>query len=253
MWGFIYSFKFCDKEYIGCTIDLKQRFKKHFKDKRRNKYFHNSLRKYFKSGDFKIIEVHQEKIEKLYKILLEREIFWIKERKTYDPKQIIGWNLTKGGEGSIGYIASKETREKISKIRIERKLAKGKNNPNYGNHKLAGINHPMFGKHHSKEARQKMKDNFNNNPNAGFKNKKHKKITKIKMKNARKNYLKKYPETLKGENNPMFGRNGEKHPMFGKHHSVGTIQKIKNGWKKRLENKKNISNTINNIVEDKKL
>ena len=34
---------------------------------------------------------------------------------------------------------------------------KGKNNPNFNNHKLAGKNNPMFGKDHTKEAKEKIR------------------------------------------------------------------------------------------------
>jgi len=54
-----------------------------------------------------------------------------------------------------GHILSEETKRKISKTLTGRKLSKerrekislqnrGKNNPNYGNHKLAGANHPNW-------------------------------------------------------------------------------------------------------------
>jgi len=36
---------------------------------------------------------------------------------------------------------------------------KGKNNPNFGNHKIAGKNNPMFGKNHSPETIEKMRIN----------------------------------------------------------------------------------------------
>jgi group I intron endonuclease len=46
------------------------------------------------------------------KILREREIFWI---EYYDSTNLdIGYNLTKGGDGSLGCSPSEETREKIS-------------------------------------------------------------------------------------------------------------------------------------------
>jgi len=73
---------------------------------------------------------------------------------------------------------SKETKEKMSKIRIFKKIAKGKNNPMYNKHhtkeakkkmskmhkkrwlknkeKYIGKNHPMYNKHHTKEAKEKM-------------------------------------------------------------------------------------------------
>ena len=46
----------------------------------------------------------------------------------------------------FGKNRTEETKEKISKTRKEKGIAKGKNNPNYGNHKLAGENNPNYGK-----------------------------------------------------------------------------------------------------------
>ena len=54
---------------------------------------------------------------------------------------------------------SKEHRQKISKTRIERGVAKGKNNPFYGSKLFVGENNPMYGKKHTEEVRQKIKEN----------------------------------------------------------------------------------------------
>ena len=70
----------------------------------------------------------------------ERETFWIAEKNTKYPN---GYNLTDGGEGGIGKIVSNETKELMSKIRIERNLAKGENNG-------------MFAKHHTAKSKENM-------------------------------------------------------------------------------------------------
>lgn len=86
------------------------------------------------------------------------------------------YNLVYGGKGTAGYQASQETREKMSKSRM------GEKNPNYGNHKLAGNNHPNYGKPMSEEQKQKIRQtigdsrkgelnaNYGNHKLAGFKN-----------------------------------------------------------------------------------
>lgn len=61
------------------------------------------------------------------------------------------------GESNRGRQVSEGTREKISKSRIGK--YNGEDNPNYGNHKLAGKNNPMYGKHHSDETRMKISQN----------------------------------------------------------------------------------------------
>lgn len=62
---------------------------------------------------------------------------------------------------------------------------------------LSGENHPRYGKHHSEETRQKMRENH-----ADF----------------------------SGKNHPRYGKGyliaGENHPMYGKHHSEETKNKI---------------------------
>jgi len=114
IWGFIYKFTINEKIYVGLAINLKRRFKTHFKEVKSNPYFHNALRKYFKSRDFRIIEAIYETKKNLKLILTEREIFWINKLDTYDPKQKKGWNLTRGGEGQFGWNPSEVTRDKMS-------------------------------------------------------------------------------------------------------------------------------------------
>lgn len=92
----------------------------------------------------------------------------------------ISYNITDGGDGMLGYKASEETRKKLSNSlkgkpspnrgkhlskNTKRKLAecfreryKGRGNPNYGNHKIAGENHPFYGKKHKPESIEKMRE-----------------------------------------------------------------------------------------------
>lgn len=69
-----------------------------------------------------------------------KETYWINKMNTKYPN---GYNLTNGGEGAVGIIVSDEAKLKMSKTRIERKIAEGENNG-------------MFGKHHSKESKDKL-------------------------------------------------------------------------------------------------
>jgi group I intron endonuclease len=70
----------------------------------------------------------------------EREIFWINEKHTKYPN---GYNLTDGGEGGIRKIFSEASKKLMSKVRIERNIAKGCNNG-------------MYGIKHTKESRENM-------------------------------------------------------------------------------------------------
>lgn len=71
----------------------------------------------------------------------QKEIELIAKYQSNNPEY--GYNITSGGEGSLGWNPTEEWREK------QRKLNKGKNNPMYG--KSA-----MKGKHHTEEVKRKI-------------------------------------------------------------------------------------------------
>jgi len=123
MTGIIYcAISPSNKKYYGYTINLTGRKYKHHRDafvKHKNQYFHNALRKYgFENFEWKVIETHaaETKLE-LRNILCEREIYWIEKDKTYLPE--FGYNMTKGGDGVLGYKFSKEQYEKVCKFNKE--------------------------------------------------------------------------------------------------------------------------------------
>ena len=66
------------------------------------------------------------------------------------------------------------------------------------NKSRTGKKNPFFGKHHSHETRMKMS------------------------------------ESLKGENNPMYGRTGKKNPFFGKRHTEESRKKMSEALKGRI-------------------
>jgi group I intron endonuclease len=70
----------------------------------------------------------------------EREKFWINKIGSKFPN---GYNFTDGGKGGEGKIFSESTKSQMRKTRIERGLAKGKNNG-------------MFGNNHTEESKKKM-------------------------------------------------------------------------------------------------
>jgi len=97
-----------NKIYIGFTInEIQVRLRNHIRASRQNKkrhtYLHSAIRKY--GEDFFIVEEIEQGDDK--KLLKEREKYWIEYFKP-------DYNLTKGGEGCLGYKHSKETKEKIT-------------------------------------------------------------------------------------------------------------------------------------------
>lgn len=111
--GVIYSItnKVNGKQYVGLSTEYKKRWTLHRYRLRSNthnsKYLQHSWNKY--GEDNFIFEIVEEVEEGE---LNNRERYWIDKLNTFIPN---GYNLTKGGEGSLGWTPSKETREKISK------------------------------------------------------------------------------------------------------------------------------------------
>lgn len=110
------------KQYVGQTINsLKQRKREHINASNKNKakiYFHSAIRKYGKDKfGWEILHNNITNIDFLNRL----EIFYIGYYNTFLGE---GYNLIVGGRNAT---PSKETRKKLSM------LAKGKNNPNYGN------------------------------------------------------------------------------------------------------------------------
>lgn len=98
--------------YVGKTKNLKRRISDYkYKLKQRTSIVINSIKKY--GWDNHKIEVIEDNIEECN--LDEREIFWIKELKTYHYENSEGMNMTKGGEGqSTTWMHDLERRAKAS-------------------------------------------------------------------------------------------------------------------------------------------
>jgi hypothetical protein len=137
-------------------------------------HFYRAIRKYgFENFIWEIIDSATNLGD-----LKKKEIYWIKKLNTYKGP---GYNMTPGGDGRSGYIATEETRRKL---RGKRPQFSGKNhpmfgkfgadNPTYGSKrtdeqkkrmsestigKRSGKNNPMYGKHHTEESREEMRRN----------------------------------------------------------------------------------------------
>jgi group I intron endonuclease len=102
------------KYYIGCTINsLNKRKRSHIDDSNRGSklLFHLALKKYGQENfTWEIIDDLASNFEDL-KL---REMFWIWHWQSHGP---LGYNLTDGGDGTIGLIPKEETRKKMSEAR----------------------------------------------------------------------------------------------------------------------------------------
>lgn len=97
-----------NKIYIGFTInEIQVRLRNHIRasrqDKKKHTYLHSAIKKYGEEF-FSIEEVECGEDKKLLK---EREKYWI---EYFNPE----YNLTKGGDGCLGYKHSRETKSKIT-------------------------------------------------------------------------------------------------------------------------------------------
>lgn len=140
----IYSIKnlFNNKQYIGSSLDLNRRIKKHLNDLRKkkhdNEYLQRSFNKYGES-QFEIYIIEQcEESE-----LTELENTWMKHYKSTNRKY--GFNLAEDPRHP-GRLC-KEAREKISKAK-------------------SGKNHHFWGKELSKEHKIKVSDSLIGNKRA---------------------------------------------------------------------------------------
>ena len=142
------------ESYIGYAVKGLKKRKSDHKTSAKNGngcYFHNAIRKY---GWDNFNWILLEKGITDFEILQELEIYWIEQFDTFHN----GYNLTKGGGGSLGFHHTKETRRKMSEDR--------KNPPEEIRRKISestrGEKNGHYGKHHTEEAKRKMSDAHKN-------------------------------------------------------------------------------------------
>lgn len=178
---YLYENAINHKKYVGQTTkSVKERHQNH-KWQKYNSYFHNALTKYGEDNfTLKVIDVAYSQEE-----LDEKEIYWI---KYYDSvKQ--GYNLTSGGGGMSGFKHSEETKEYLRQINLgennpmfqkeftpemrktwsdsHRGLFKGRKLTETQKEKIRKSkigkyiveNNPMYGKHHTSETKDKIRNN----------------------------------------------------------------------------------------------
>jgi hypothetical protein len=162
--------------YVGIGKNLKRAYCKH----KRSSYWNRIVNKY----DY-TVEITHDNL--LYEESLSIEIYLISFWR--ENSKILLCNITDGGEGTLGYKFSNESKNKISKSQKLRLSNK--------------INHPLFGKKHTKESIEKNR------------------------------------ESNKGEKSFLYNKRGNLHPRYGK--SISDEQKniIVNTNKKRAKLKDN--------------
>ncbi len=141
------------KKYIGQSNDIEYRWKQHKYELNRshhdNDYLQKAWNKYgCNNFNFYIIELCD------VSELNEREVYYI---DFYDAlNRDKGYNLTSGGGQNKYY--SKEVCAKISQalmghtVSVETRIKLSENHAD-----VSGENHPMFGRKHSEEAKEKMR------------------------------------------------------------------------------------------------
>lgn len=134
-----------DKVYIGITSRKPHiRWGKNGRGYKKHPHFYNAILKY--GWDNMLHEV-------LYSNLTEQEAQNIEiSLISYYKAKGLSYNIAEGGNlGMTGHKWTEEQRAKMPKRDM-----RGTKNPNYGNHKLAGSNNPMYGRTHSEESRRKI-------------------------------------------------------------------------------------------------
>lgn len=129
---------------------------------------------------------------------IKHEIYMISVFGRKDNGTGILRNMTNGGDGISGYSHTEETKKRISK---------------------PGEENPFYGKKHSPEALEKMREASKNK-----KRRPHSEETKRKMRKSAKKYWNECGRDITGKNNHFYGKN----------HSEETKKKIGNKLKKKL-------------------
>lgn len=121
--GYIYSItnKVNNKKYIGCTNDYNLRIKRHKSELRGNYHYNEHLQRAWNKYGGKLFsfQILKKINECTYEELYKEEIKYIAKYGTFNGE---GYNQTKGGEGLKGIKRSEETRRKMSKAKIGKKL-----------------------------------------------------------------------------------------------------------------------------------
>lgn len=141
------------KIYIGQSFNIQKRFsvyKRLVKDSIGRKLY-NSFAKYgVENHVFDVIQEFPKDI--LKKTLDNYESFYIRQFKETGHFLL---NLTAGGDGSVGYKHTQDTKVKMKEAKVGKYL--GENNPNYGKG-LFGNRNGMYGKTRPRQLIEKLRN-----------------------------------------------------------------------------------------------
>lgn len=136
-----------EKLYIGIAKNPESRWKNNGANYKHNKYFSKAIKKYGWDNIQHIILITGVSRE----VACECEKSLI--AKYQSNKSNFGYNLTGGGDGSLGCHLSEKTKAKIGKANSV--ALKGRKVPEEVKAKLRGKPSAMKGKHHTEEAKRK--------------------------------------------------------------------------------------------------
>ncbi len=152
--GIVYLISFPNKKYyVGITsTSFEERKRNHLSHANTsNLAVHNAIVKYGKNVKWEVIDQADN-----WDDLTDLEIRYIKEYNSYIDDN--GYNLTKGGDGTVGYKHSKEDNLRNSKRRTKYFADPANKEKQSEANKLAHKNNPQQAKNHSKFQKKRFQE-----------------------------------------------------------------------------------------------
>jgi group I intron endonuclease len=168
--GCLYKIDFANgKSYVGITRQTaERRFKQHMSNRKKDakkSILYNALRKY-KSHDYVLRTLVISDDYEYLKFIEKRAI------QVFGTLYPAGYNLTEGGEGTVGYKLSEESKKRIGELSKGNSYAKGRKHTEEQKRKIRVARAKQIMKPHecSEEAKAKIREKTLGNKSAlGFK------------------------------------------------------------------------------------
>lgn len=194
------------KIYIGLTVNIKERHRKHFKESAyMERAFYRAVRKYgWAVFDGPVVIDTANCLESAQ----AKETLWIDRLRTF-----VGWADAHGYNMTTGGQFSQFAPESLEKIRISKT---GNRNPQYG---MTGIKSTRFGKSHTAETKAKLSVSSR----YSFLGQKHSEETKAKIGASNKG------KTVSLETRQKLAKyKGSNASFYGRSHTPETKEKMRN-------------------------